>query len=503
MEPRLRCPRTGAIALLALLAITSACTRSTPSTASTSTGGTGTSAPSTSRRVPKASIAWHDCDNSPPTFHCATIQVPLDHAKPDGPKISLALVKRSATGSSGTAEPLLVNPGGPGGSGIDFVEHNLWSRALSDHFDIIGFDPRGVGESSPINCGFDVGKLYSPDPAPRTPQGVAALEDVSKAYVASCAEHAASMLPHMGTRDVADDMDDIRVALGVDKINYLGYSYGTAIGQVYADRHPTHIRAMVLDGVVRLGQSGLDAARDQGTAFDKVLTQFFAQCKNLVGCPDDPRAAFLQVQDRLRDGTIPSTGMDRPLTSGAFQLGVGQALYSPRLWDPLAFGLANAAQGNGGTILMLSDEYLGRQGDGTYSNQTDVYFAVSCLDWDWPKDPQAVLDAAAAVAKTSPYLAEGIVTDYIRCAYWPVAPDPLTPPKAKGSPLIVVVSTTDDPATPYSNGVDLAKQLPRAALITKVGSQHTAYGSGNACVDNAVEAYLVSLRPPVAGLRCS
>lgn len=481
----------------------SACTTSIPSSTSTGPGSTTTSTGATSGTPARsATVDWHACDDAPAPFECATVPVPLDRAHPNGQKIALALVKLPATNPSGAIGPLLVNPGGPGGSGVDLVEGNVWPPALTRNFDLIGFDPRGIGRSDPVQCDFDISKLYTPDPAPRTPEAVTQLESVSKAYVKSCASHNEALLPHMGTRDVADDMDDIRRALGAEKINYLGYSYGTSIGQVYADRYPTHIRAMVLDGVVRLGQDGIDAARIQGVAFDQVLEQFFRQCPSLADCPADPAATFRQVRERLRGAPIPTHDAGRDLTSGMFHVGVGQALYLRAFWPTLARGLNDAANGDGTVLLDLADQYLGRQPDGTYSNQTDGYFAVSCLDWDWPRDPQVFLDAGRAVAKSSPYLAEGIVTDYIRCAWWPTPPRPLTPPKAKGSPLIVVVSTTDDPATPYANGVDLAKLLPHGALITKVGSEHTAYGQGNACVDDAVNAYLISLRPPAHGLRC-
>jgi len=473
---------------------------SSATTSSPSTSAAGNSLPAAAGSAKP--IDWHDCDDAQPPFRCATIAVPLDHDHPDGATLDLAIVMLPATDPSESLGPLVVNPGGPGGSGIEFVEGNFWPREITDHFDLIGFDPRGVGRSSPVDCGFDIGELYAPDPAPQTPKAVAELESVSKSYVKACTAADADLLPHMSTRDVAADVDDLRRALGADKINYLGYSYGTSIGQVYADTYPTRIRAMVLDGVVRLGQPGIDAARDQGIAFDKVFEQFIARCPSLADCPDDPAAAFDKIRDEFRTATMPTDDPARDLTSGAFQLGVGQALYVTSFWPTLARGLSDALGGDGTTLQELADQYLGREPDGSYGNQTDAYFAVSCLDWDWPKSPQAFIDAGRAVAKTSPYLAEGIITDYIRCAYWPTPPRPLTPPKAKGSPLIVVVSTTGDPATPYVNGVDLAAALPHGALITKVGDEHTAYGRGDACVDDAVSAYLISLRPPRSGLRC-
>lgn len=496
---------TGAIgAIVAATVLLAACTASVPSRSGQDgprDGTPGGAAGSTSPDQP-GSVDWTACDDAPEPFECAIVPVPVDHDDPDGATLDLALVRLPAEDRANVVGPLFVNPGGPGGSGVDFVEGNLWPRELTDNFDIIGFDPRGVGRSDPIDCDFDIGELYAPDPAPPDPAAVAELEDVSKAYVASCEANVGDLLAHMGTRDVAADLDAVRAAMGEEKINYLGYSYGTSIGQVYLDAYPERVRAMVLDGVVRLGERGIDAATNQGAAFDEVLGQFFTACPQLDECPRDPAATLRRVRADLRKKPIPTADPDRDLTSGAFQLGVGQALYVSAFWPRLARGLSQAAAGDGTAMLDLADEYLGRDFDGTYGNQTDVYFAVSCLDWDWPDNAVAFIDAGRAVAETSPYLAEGIVTDYIRCAWWPTPPQPLTPPEPEGSPLVVIVSTTGDPATPHANGVDLADALPDARLITKVGDDHAAYGRGNRCVDDAVGAYLISLRAPEEGLRC-
>lgn len=430
--------------------------------------------------------------------------MPVDYAHPNGDTLDLALVKHPATSASDRIGPLLVNPGGPGGSGIDLAVNNLWPSEISKHFDIIGFDPRGVGKSSPLECHDNLEAMYSVNPAPRTPKAVATLESVSKTFVQGCDAKYGDLLAHLGTRDVARDMDQIRKGLGEDKISYLGYSYGTSIGQVYADLFPTKVRAMVLDGVVKLGQPGLEASADQGIAFDKALDNFFENCKAQASCPlgKDPAKVYDRIAAKLLVKPLPTDDGSRTLPIGLFHLGVGQALYAEFLWPQLASALHQADQGNGTGILALADQYLGRQPDGTYDNGIEIYFAVSCLDWSWPSQPDAYLAAGRAAAVKGPRLAEGIVTDYIRCAYWPTPPQPLTPPKAKGSPLIVVVSTTADPATPYVNGVDLAKQLPDAALITKVGTTHTAYNQGSSCVDDPVNAYLISLQRPEKGLRC-
>ncbi len=493
-------PRPRFLTVTVAVLVLVGCSASVPG-ADADPGGSSTTPGAADRSATAATIDWQDCDAGLDDFDCATLQVPLDHADPDGATLELALTRLPASGSDPVG-PLLVNPGGPGGSGIDFVQGNLWPAALTRNFDLIGFDPRGVGRSTPLDCGFDIGELYAPDPAPRTAGARTELLTVSEDYVSACTDAGGEMLEHMGTRAVAADMDAIRAALGVDQLNYLGYSYGTSIGQVYADAYPDRVRAMVLDGVVELGQPGLAAAQDQGTAFDEVFESFFDWCGSNAGCPDDPEAAFLEIRDRLREEPMPTDEADRDLTSGAFHLGVGQALYVSAYWPTLASALSEGLDGDGSLLQDLADQYLGRQPDGSYGNQADVYFAVSCLDWDWPSNPEAFFDAGREIAETSPFLAEAIVTDYIRCAFWPTPPQPLEPPTAEGSPPIVVVSTTGDPATPYANGVELAERLPQGRLISVTGDDHTAFGRGNACVDDAVTAYLVSLRPPAPALAC-
>ncbi len=451
----------------------------------------GESAHGSDGGAPSKPLRWHACDDSQ---ECATLEVPVDYAHPNGATLKLALVRIKATKPSQRIGSLLVNPGGPGGSGIGLARAMWLAPEIRARFDLIGFDPRGVGESTPLECHDTLQQLYAADPAPETKAAVDHLLDVSRTFVATCRERAAALLPHLGTRDVARDMDRIRAALGEDKLNYLGYSYGTSIGQVYADLFPTRVRAMVLDGVVRLGESGLDAARAQAIAFEQALDAFLRSCTVATSCPlgDDPGATVDRIIATARRTPIPAPGADRPLGPGEVQLGIGQALYARQLWPQLRQALAQADKGDGTALVGLADDYLQREPDGTYPNGMEIYFAVSCLDWDWPTDPMAILAAGKDVAKVAPRLGEGIVTDYVRCALWPTPPQPLTPPKATGSPTILVVSTTGDPATPYKNGVDLAHELPHGALLTHRGEGHTIYGQGDSCVDDTVNRYLVT-----------
>lgn len=455
------------------------------------TGTAGTGIPGTGGFT----IDWHDCNS----YQCGTLKVPVDYADPKGKQLELGLVKLPARKKSGNRGPLLVNPGGPGASGIELAESLPWPDTIRDHFDIIGFDPRGVGESTKVTCGVPAEQLYHVDYVPDTPAETNALLDVSKRYVDNCENKYAGLLPHLGTPDVARDMDSIRKGLGAAKLNYLGFSYGTSIGQVYTDLFPTHIRAMVLDGVVNLDQSGIQSAQGQGIAFEHLLDQFESWCKARSSCDanPDPKALVQRVYDKTQRGTIPAPDADRPFGPGEFQLGVIDPLYSGQAgYARLATALSEADKGDGSKMVDLADEYLS-------SGSTEIYFAVSCTDQAWPRNPQTIIDAGKAIQNQAPLLGEATVTDYVRCGIWPVPSTPVRTPTTPKAPPIIVISTTDDPATPYENGVKLAKALPGAMLLTNEGSAHTIYGQGESCVDDKVDAYLVDLTKLPPNARCS
>lgn len=438
---------------------------------------------------------------------CAELDVPLDHTDPDGTSITLALRRVRAGDPDQRIGVLFVNPGGPGKAATDFATSLYLGPEIAEHFDLVGFDPRGVGGSTPLECNTTLGSMYALDPAPRTPADTQALLTASERFAAECGEKYGDLLPHMGTREVARDMDAIRAAMGEEQINYLGYSYGTSIGQTYADLFPSRVRTMVLDGVVELGQPGIAAAQAQGVAFEKVLDESFDACRADASCPirDDPEGTFDTVRAALEEAPIPAryTG-GRVLTTGTFQLAVAQNLYNRESWSRLWDGLArvHAPDPDGANLLQDADRYLGWTSDGTYEPGFEAYFAVSCLDWSWPDEPEGYLQAGRKIAEQAPRMGEAIVTDYVRCAYWPTPPQPLTPVRVDEIAPIVVVSTTNDPATPYDNGADLAKALPGAVLVTKEGSSHTAFGHGDPCVDTPVIDYLVSATPPSRNLHC-
>jgi pimeloyl-ACP methyl ester carboxylesterase len=444
--------------------------------------------------VPKP-ISWDDCSGA----DCASVQVPLDYDQPDGKSIHVAVLRVPASGERrGT---LFVNPGGPGGSALEFAAAlpGVLPDAISEHFDIVGVEPRGLTGSAHIDCDVDYADLYRIDPTVETPADRDAMVASADDYAAACAAHAGDLLPHVGTRDDARDMDSVRAAIGDAQLSYFGGSYGTVIGQVYAELFPTRVKSMVLDGIVELGPSGLELAASQSAGFEVALQRFADHCKSSGECAnDDPIAAVERVQALAEQpGGIPAPGADRSAGPGEVNLGLGDALYSATLWPSLDAALADALHGDGSGMVGLADEYLS-------AGDFAVYFAVNCIDFAWPTgDPDAFLAAAKAAGQTSPHFGEALVTDYLRCVDWPVAPDPLTAVTAPGSPPILVISTTGDPATPYEGGVRVAERLSKGILITNQGDGHGAVTEGSACVNALVAAYLLDGAVPRDGTVCT
>jgi pimeloyl-ACP methyl ester carboxylesterase len=436
-------------------------------------------------------LDWEDCGGA----ECTTLDVPVDYEQPDGDTLTLSVARVPASGDRIGA--LFVNPGGPGASAAEFATGFAYSLPsdVTEHFDIVGVDPRGIGASD-IDCGGDPTELYGVDYSLDSPQDKTTLLDVSTAYVAGCQRAAGDLLPHLGTIDVARDIDAVRAAMGDDQINYLGFSYGTAIGQELAELFPDRVRAMVIDGVLELGPTGTEQAAAQSLGFEQALDAFAADCDADPSCPvgPDAMAAIDELSARVEEEPIP--GSPRDLGPGELSTGLAMPLYSQSLWPDLADAIASGLDGDGSGMVGLADQYLDLA-------DTDIYFAVNCLDSDWPESPDEVLAAGVAAGRAAPHFGEPIVNDYVRCAMWPAEEEPLRPVTAPDAPPIVVVSTTGDPATPYEAGVRVAERLESAVLLTYEGEGHGVVGNGVPCVDDAVARYLVELEPPEDGTTCS
>ena len=273
---------------------------------------------------------------------------------------------------------------------------------------------------------------------------------------------------------------------------------------MYAQLFPTRIRTMVLDGVVNTELTGLQGADEQADGFYQALQAYLADCESDSSCVlgADPRGQLEKLVAAAEEEPIPAPQADRPATPGVVQLAIGVALYSKDSWPVLSQAIDEGLKGDASRLVLMADSYLSRKPDGTYGNGFDIYFAVSCLDSAWPRSPAKVFGNARATGAKDPLVGEGLVNDYVRCALWPTPPQPLPKLTAQGSPPIVVISTTRDPATPYASGVKVAERLPKGVLLTNDGDGHTVYAQGKACVDDAVTRYLVEGKPPKNGLEC-
>jgi pimeloyl-ACP methyl ester carboxylesterase len=455
-------------------------------------------------------ITWTGCRDG---FQCSTVVVPLDYARPAAGRVSLRLIRIGASRPSQRVGALLVNPGGPGVSAVDFLRgyaKGSAPAAIRQRFDLVAFDPRGTTGSSPVHCAttaeFD--RFVHVDPDPDTPAEVTALVDANRSFDNGCLKRSARILPHVSTVDAARDMDSVRAALHEPKLTYLGYSYGTALGASYLDQFPTHVRAMVLDGALDPRSTWDQLLEGQARGFDQAFGSFLAWCDSHRSACDFRQAvtgdlgqAYDDLKAQVERSPLPGDGR-RTVGPGEFSYGTGQALYSTSYWEFLGTALADAEKGDGNLLLQLSDIYLDRTDSG-YANTIDANNAVNCIDKPWPKGTAPYQQLAEKTKAYAPRFGPNIAWSGATCAQWPIAatgrPHAVT---GTGSPPIVVIGTTRDPATPYIWAQGLADQLDNGVLLTHVGDGHTAYrASAPACIVNPVNTYLITGRAP-APSRC-
>lgn len=461
-----------------------------------------------SAATPAPPLRWSSCGGG---LECARLRVPLDDTKKGGPTISLAIARLRARNPQQRIGSLLINPGGPGASGVQFLREagEGFPAAIRDRFDLVGFDPRGVGASAPIVCTPNLDPLFNLDFAPRDDAARQALVAGVSAFVAQCVAKAGAELPYLSTVRAARDMDRIRAAVGDKRLSYYGGSYGTYLGALYADQFPTKERAMVLDGAVDPALSATAQQVQQAQGFEHSLNLFLQSCGTVTHCAfahnGDAGAAFDALRARVAAQPIPAggAGNGRSLNATEFDIGVTQYLYSGRgEWMNLAQALDAADTGDGSSMLTSSDKYTERHADGTYDQIQSAFLAIGCLDGPdlgGLAGLRAIEEQAALVA---PRVGRSVVNNSLPCAIWPVPVQAAPVPHAVGAPPILVVGNTDDPATPLAWAQGLSHELQNSVLLTVNSAQHTAYLSGNTCVDNAVDQYLVQGRPPAAGTRC-
>lgn len=449
----------------------------------------------------------------PAGAQCGQIAVPVDYNNPDLGEATLALIRFPATGDK--IGSLIINPGGPGESGIEAAASLLegMSPAVRQRFDLVGFDPRGVGSSTPAlwcNSDADNDRLRADPHVDYSPEGVARIETQIKEFIQRCVDKMGpEFLANVGTANVAKDLDALRAALGDDKLNYLGYSYGTRIGAEYAEAYPDKVRTMILDGAVDPNADPIQADIDQAAAFQEAFNDYAADCAENPDCPlgTDPAksvAVYRDLVDPLVDKPLP-TADPRGLSYSDAIVGTIMALYSPNLWRHLTRGLTEMTTGRGDTMLALADMYMRRDPQGRYTNATDARVAVNCVDQPAVNDRAMIVEEDRRLREVAPFMSFGDFTGYAplsTCAFWPVPPTSMPHVvSAPGLPPVLVISSTGDPATPYQAGVDLAEQLG-GALVTFEGTQHTVAFQGEECIDDYASAYLVDLKLPPADAIC-
>lgn len=447
-------------------------------------------------RYEEQPLAWQTCETK---FDCATVRVPLDYARPDDQAVVLALKRRPATQDPRLGS-LFINPGGPGGSGVDYVRG--FESAGLEQYDVVGWDPRGVGDSTPVQCesGRALEDYLTRDESPDDEQDRLALLDNRRDFGRSCLELSGALLQHISTPETARDLDLLRTLVGDDKLSYFGSSYGTQIGATYAQLFPSRVGRMVLDGAVNItDQRPVDQLDGFERAIGNFATATAAKRGPLGSTKDEVLTSITDLWRRLETQPIPAG--QRELNVQLALSGVVAALYTKQYWPVLQQSLeAAVTKQNGVGLIFLADNLNERSRDGTYGQINYAFPAIRCLD-SQDVSARAIEQRTAAVLRRTPVMGTVSGPDYV-CPMWPVAPAPeLERITAAGAAPIVVIGTTGDPATPYEFAQSMAKQLESGVLMTLRGDGHLAYGQSS-CIKTKVDAYLTRGTVPADGTIC-
>ncbi len=455
------------------------------------------------------SADWKECGD----FECATVEAPRNYDQPDAGTVQLALLKRAADNQDERLGSLFVNPGGPGVSGNSYAKlaEALFTQPVLEHYDIVGWDPRGVGDSTSISCMTDseTDTYYETDGTPDDQAEVRELVRVNEQFTKGCVADDADLIPQLGTFSSARDLDILRSAVGEPRLNFFGASYGTELGAIYAELFPKRVGRMVLDAALDPAVTSNGLSKGQLRGFQRATESFIDDCIARRGCAVGPTqdAAEQQIADLLAsiDQSPLPTQSGRPLTESLATTGMISAMYSEASgWPSLRLGLSQALNGDGTVLLALADAYAERNNDGTYaSNVNSAFPAISCTDRPGSSSVATAKQQIPAYEEISPIFGRTFAWGAVGCRDWPVKKgDFPTKVIAEGADPIVVVGTTRDPATPYSWSVRLARSLQNGVLVSRNGDGHTGYNAGNTCVDNAVDKYLVAGETPANPTIC-
>jgi len=461
---------------------------------------TSTSQPSPTLPSRDQSIDWSPCSNdAQEVLLCGTLQVPFDYENPELGEFTLSLVQHPATRTSNRIGSLLVNPGGPGFGGTAIAENAsayLGSRLL-EVFDVVGWDPRGTGSSTPaVDCIDEYDAYFAIDPTPANEEEKQRLIDASMRFADECEERNSEILPHISTNNSARDMNAIREALGEEKISYFGFSYGSELGGTWATMFPNTVRAAVLDGATDPTADYVQSGLDQAQGFENEFSKFLDQCAKDPLCAfynnGNPRQAFLNLMESVDARPIQVSSNRAPVNQSILQTAVAMAMYSSSMWSQLDEALALAQLGDGEGILTLYDDYYQRGINGDYGNELEAFLAISCLD---DPGPQTVAEADSHTPKfqeIAPLLYPGFVGGYV-CVFWPAQTDPRIEITGAGAGPILVIGVTGDAATPLASTRKMAAALEDGRLIVVDANRHTGYGE-NACVSDTTDDYLIDLQ---------
>jgi pimeloyl-ACP methyl ester carboxylesterase len=402
---------------------------------------------------------------------------------------------------------MLVNPGGPGfgGSSVAADAEYYFSDELLDRFDIIGWDPRGTGKSTPaVDCVDEYDDYFGIDSTPESPEEKQAIIDAGQSFNDKCETNSGEILPYISTQATARDMDSIRRALGEEKITYFGFSYGSELGATWATMFPETVRAAVLDGASDPNATSLDQGLAQAQGFEKQLDAFLSKCSKRVACVFNSNGNSAAALDKLItdiDAKPLVVSADRtPVTQGVMYTALAQAMYSDALWPQLERSLSDAVEGDGAGLLQLYDDYFQRKPDGSYGNELEAFLAISCLDDPGPTSVEEVDAQIPVFTKAAKRFGASFAYGY-SCALWPVAQAPRITITGRGAGPIIVIGTTGDPATPIESSRKAARSLEGGLFLTVKADQHTGYGL-NTCVVETVDRYLIDLKAPADGKVC-
>lgn len=456
-------------------------------------------------------LDWQRCAAG----QCAWLTVPLDYADPTGATIRIRVSRAPASGPSlDRLGSLVVNPGGPGASGVEFASYlaRTLSADVTDRYDIVGFDPRGVGASEPITCltGPETTRWQRTDVTPDTPDEIRTLMMRARMLAQGCLDRSPAIARHIGSTETVRDMELLRHVLGDERLNLLGFSYGTYLGTRYAELFPDRVGRFVLDGAVDPRLDIMQLSRDQSRGFQQAMQRFAADCSTRRDCPwqGSPAVVLDGISQLLLDldsSPLPAR-RGRTLVQSEGITSAFYAMYSPTLWPLLRTGLAQARRGNGSGLLELNDMATDRIGPDLYgSNMASAFPAIVC--WDGPATPgPAGLAVAArrwARGTAVPLMAQALAWGNAPCSEWfghsPVAP---APARSTTTAPILIIGGLHDPATPYRWAEALARQLTTSTLLTYTGDGHTVYGNGVDCIDRPVDRYLISGTLPEPGITC-